>query len=256
MNEKGVVVNLLWLDESKYPDFDINIPAMAVSVWPQYILDNYGSVAEAVEGLGKEEFIVLTDKTPGMDKMANFHISISDSVGDNAIVEYIDGKMNIWHDTAYTVLTNSPEFSQQLAVNNYAKEVFGLNNLPGTNLSSDRFIRTAFYLDILPTDCDSITSLGAVLSLIRNSSVPFGISTPDKPNISTTRWRVIADNSNKRYFFESPMAPNLVWLDISDFDLSENGKVMKFDIKKNSQAAGNISPLFTESAPFRFAGLN
>ncbi len=255
MNERGVVANLLWLDESQYPAFDINTPAMAVSVWPQYILDNYASVAEAVEDLAKEDFIVLTDKVPGMDKMATFHISVSDSIGDSAILEYIDGKLNIYHDPKYKVLTNSPAFPDQLAVAKYGKEIYNLNNIPGSNLSSDRFIRTSYYLDLLPTQCDSITSVGAVLSLIRNSSVPFGISTPDKPNISTTRWRTISDNGNKRYFFESTLAPNLVWIDMTDFDFGKKGKVRKFDIKKNQNACGNISALFIETTPFRFAGL-
>ena len=255
MNERGVAANLLWLDESKYPDFDINKPAMAVSVWPQYILDNYASVAEAVEDLAKEDFIVLTDKVPGMDQMATFHISISDSIGDSAILEYIDGKLKIYHDSAYAVLTNSPEFPNQLAVNKYGKEIYNVNNIPGSNLSSDRFIRTSFYLDLLPKECDSITSLGAVLSLIRNSPVPFGISTPEKPNISTTRWLVIADNGNQRNFFESTLAPNLVWVDMDDFNFGKKGKVKKYDIKKNHNACGNISGLFVETAPFRFAGL-
>ncbi len=255
MNEKGLSANLLWLTESEYPPFDINTPAMSVAVWPQYLLDNFASVAEAVEALSDPGFIVLTDKVPGMDKQANFHVSLSDGTGDNAILEYIDGKLNVWHDPAYTVLTNSPEFSKQLAVQNYGKEVYGLNNIPGSNLSSDRFIRTAFYLDKLPVSCDSVTSVGAVLSLIRNSSVPFGISTPDKPNISTTQWRTIADNSNKRYFFESTLAPNLVWMDIADFDLSENAKPKKYTVKDNHLAAGNISALFVEAEPFGFAGL-
>ena len=50
MNEKGLVANLLYLAESEYVQplpGDKRLP-MSISVWTQYILDNYATVAEAV----------------------------------------------------------------------------------------------------------------------------------------------------------------------------------------------------------------
>src|SRR5690606_28459249 len=53
MNEKGLVANLLWLTETKYPAFekDSNKKGMSVSLWAQYALDNFATVAEAVATL-------------------------------------------------------------------------------------------------------------------------------------------------------------------------------------------------------------
>ena len=73
--------------------------------------------------------------------------------------------------------------------------------------------------------------------MIRNVSVPFGISTPGQPNISSTRWRTVADHQRKLYFFESVLTPNIFWVDIKAIDFSlEKGKVKKLDLGPNSRA--------------------
>ena len=58
MNEKGLVANMLYLAESKYPPANAGDkrPTLPISAWVQYVLDNYATTAEAVEGLRKEEF--------------------------------------------------------------------------------------------------------------------------------------------------------------------------------------------------------
>lgn len=58
---------------------------------------------------------------PDGTRMATLHLSISDADGDNAIFEYIGGELKIHHDKSYQVMTNSPVFDQQLALNDYWK---------------------------------------------------------------------------------------------------------------------------------------
>lgn len=51
MNEKGLVASLLFLPESIYSlPGDIR-PAMGISIWTQYVLDNFATVREAVDEL-------------------------------------------------------------------------------------------------------------------------------------------------------------------------------------------------------------
>lgn len=119
MNEKGLVANLLWLVESKYPEWDQTKPGLSVAAWTQYVLDNFATVAEAVAELKKESFVVIIDNMPGTARMANVHLSLSDVSGDNAIFEYVAGKLVIYHDRSYQVMTNSPTFDEQLALNKY-----------------------------------------------------------------------------------------------------------------------------------------
>ena len=108
-------------------------------------------------------------------------MSISDATGNNAILEYIDGYLEIHEGKEYKVMTNSPRYDLQLAVNDYWKEVGGLQMLPGTNRSSDRFVRASFYVDAIPQISDPKIAVPSLLSVIRNVSVPFGISTPAPP---------------------------------------------------------------------------
>jgi len=95
MNEKGLVANLLYLTESEYvtPTKDDKRRPLSISAWAQYVLDNYATVAEAVEDLRKEPFYVVTTLTPD-GKPGQLHLSISDATGDSAIFQYVGGKLN------------------------------------------------------------------------------------------------------------------------------------------------------------------
>src|SRR5690606_39498999 len=106
---------------------------VAISAWAQYVLDNFATVSEAVTALKDEPFVVVSDYVPGTTKFTTLHLSISDATGDNAIFEYIDGKLVIQHDPSYTMLTNSPVFRQPLAFHNYSQVLPGTVMLPGTN---------------------------------------------------------------------------------------------------------------------------
>ena len=78
--------------------------------------------------------------------------------------------------------------------------------LPGTNRASDRFVRASFYIDAVVQTSDPKIAVPAVMSVMRNVSVPYGISTPDKPHIASTRWRTVCDQKNRVYYFEPTLA--------------------------------------------------
>ncbi|WP_211345679.1 linear amide C-N hydrolase [Paraflavitalea soli] len=48
----------------------------------------------------------------GIDKISrlggSLHLSISDATGDNAIFEYVHGKLVVHHDKSSLIMTNSP----------------------------------------------------------------------------------------------------------------------------------------------------
>lgn len=258
MNEAGLVANVLWLVESSYPAYDGRTPGLTLAAWAQYALDNFATVQEAVDALAKQPFTIVTDKVPGENRLATLHLSLSDASGDSAIIEYIDGKQVIHHSRSYQVMTNSPVFDQQLALNEYWKQIGGNVMLPGTNRAADRFARASFYVNAIPKSEDAVEAIASVFSVIRNVSVPFGISTPDQPNISSTRWRTVADHKRKLYFFESALTPNVFWVDLTRLDFSaETGKVRRLDLGPNQTniQSGMVNDRFVERAPFRFLGL-
>lgn len=257
MNEKGLVANMLWLVESQYPKFDKNgnRKGIAVSLWAQYVLDNFATVAEAVAALQSEPFDVVTDYIPGTKKLTTVHLSLSDASGDNAIFEYIGGKLVIHHDPDYIVMTNSPTYDEQLAILKYWKDVPGTIHLPGTNRATDRYVRAHYYIQAIPQTDNTQVALASVLSVIRNCSVPYGISSPQQPEISNTKWRSICDHKNLTYYFETALTPNTLWVDLRKFNLSEKGQVRKLTLAGGEIYAGETSAKFVRSAPFQFLGL-
>ncbi len=258
MNEKGLVANLLWLGESEYPKFDPKRgkKGIAISLWAQYFLDNFATVKEAVDYVVKEPFIIVSDYIPGTERFTTVHLSISDASGDNAVFEYIKGKLVIHHSSDYNVMTNSPIFEEQLALNNYWKGISGTVMLPGTNRAADRFVRASYYINAIPQTSDTRKAVASVFSVIRNCSVPYGISSETEPNISSTRWRSVSDQKNLTYYFETVFTPNTFWVDLKEFDLSPKGKVMKLDLSNYQTYNGKANNSFKESQPFKFLGLN
>lgn len=260
VNEAGLEANLLWLAESQYPSFGKSAkPGLSISLWAQYVLDNYSNVNEAVAALEKEPFTIVTDNLPGENRLANVHLSISDATGDSAIIEYIGGKQVIHHGREYQVMTNSPSFDQQLALASYWKQIGGTIMLPGTNRAADRFARASFYINAIPKSQDPNRALASVFSVIRNVSVPYGITTPDEPNISSTRWRSVFDHKRKLYFFESALTPNTFWVDLKKIDFfAATGKTKKLDLGpvQDHTFSGDATSQFVESAPFQFLGLS
>ncbi|KFF15049.1 linear amide C-N hydrolase [Flavobacterium hydatis] len=257
INEKGLVANVLWLVESQYPKYNPQgaVKGITISAWAQYVLDNFATVKETVDELRKEDFVIVSDYIPGTTKFTTLHLSVSDALGDNAIFEYVGGKLIIHHDASYTVMTNSPLFDEQLAINKYWQSIPGTVMLPGTNRAADRYARASFYINAIPQTTDIRTSIASVFSVIRNCSVPFGISSETEPNISSTRWRSVADQKNLVYYFETAQTPNTFWIDLKKIDFNKNAPVKRLSVSKNETYAGESSGKFITTKPFTFIGI-
>lgn len=253
MNEKGLVANLLYLAESQYPRPAANDKrkAVCISAWAQYVLDNFATVAEAVEALRGESFFVMTVETPD-GHAGTVHLALSDPTGDSAIFEYLNGKLVIHHGRQYQVMTNSPAYDQQLALDTYWKQIGGTTMLPGTSRAADRFVRASFYIGVVPQTADIEQAIASCFSVIRNVSVPLGISTPGEPNIASTLWRSVSDHKNKRYYFESTSSPSVFWVDLASLNFAAGQPVRKLNVSDGSIYSGNVAPLFQLAKPYRF----
>lgn len=256
MNDAGLVANLLWLPESEYPGWDGETPALSISLWAQYMLDNFATVAEAVDHVESEAFAVVTDQVPGEDRLAALHLSLSDATGDSAIMEYVDGELVVHHSREHQVMTNSPTFDKQRALVEYWEDIGGTVMLPGTNRPADRFARARFYVDAIPRTEDRRVATASVFSVIRNVSVPHGITTPDEPHISSTRWRTVADHKDGIYYFESALMPNAFWVELEELDLEAgaDARVLRLGPDQSTVFAGDVSDQLVAADPFTFLG--
>jgi penicillin V acylase-like amidase (Ntn superfamily) len=256
VNEKGLSAHALYLAvEAAFGERNPKLEAIGIMQWVQYYLDNYATVAEAVEAQKSIAFqiepLVLPNGYPTL-----VHVSLSDKSGDSAVIEYIDGKAKIYHDKRFTVMTNEPTYDKQIENLKQYRTFGGDKPLPGERTPSDRFVRAAYYANGLPTPGSRGEGAAYMFSVIRNVSVPFGLGDPDRPNVASTIFRTVQDLTGGRYYFESTYAPNVVWIDYNNIDFSQGRPEMELQVeKKIFSLNGDVSSLLEPAKPFVF-GMN
>ena len=82
INEAGVVVELMWLNDAEYPAADARLP-VGVLEWIQYQLDTAGSVAD----------VIASDARVRIQGQIPLHYLVSDRTGAAAAIEFLGGKL-------------------------------------------------------------------------------------------------------------------------------------------------------------------
>src|SRR5690606_36698018 len=65
MNEAGLNANLLWLANAGYPEDDGATPRLSLALWAEFYLDQFATVAEAVEYTRANPMQVVSGEVPG-----------------------------------------------------------------------------------------------------------------------------------------------------------------------------------------------
>jgi len=262
INEKGLVANTLYLAESNYGSPE-GKPTLSIAAWAQYVLDNYATVKEAVAQLRREPFRIVAPVLPDGEP-AQGHLSISDPSGDSAIFEYLNGKLVIHHGKAYTVMTNSPTYDQQLALNSYWQEIGGSVFMPGTARAADRFARASYLVNAIPKAKDpalisavpqqsfAFQAMASVLGVMRAVSVPLGVTDPKLPNIASTLWRTTYDQSDRILVFDSATSPSAFWVKLDGLNLSAGQPVRRLDASGGRTYSGDVTQQFQPAQAFPF----
>lgn len=101
MNEAGLVIEQMWLQESVYPPADDRY-GLSELQWIQYQLDNCATVKEVIETDNRVRISYTS--------VATLHFLVSDAGGDAAVIEYLEGKMTVYHgrNLPYSALANCP----------------------------------------------------------------------------------------------------------------------------------------------------
>ena len=150
------------------------------------------------------------------------------------------------------VLRDGPHFEPQPKEGvTYAEKIgpadreLDLSDPPG-------FTRASFYINAIPKTSKATEAVASVFSVIRNCSVPLGISTPGQPNISSTLWRTVSDHKNLRYYFESTRSPSIFWVDLTSLDFKEGASVKRLKLSDGAILAGNAADKFEKAEAFKF----
>jgi choloylglycine hydrolase len=248
LNEKGLGVHLLYLSGTEYEPLD-QLPRVANVLWPQYILDNFQTVEEAVAHLKDFQVVSIT----ALERQWPLHLAIQDASGDSAIIEFLKGKMVVHHGLENRVLTNEPPYEEQI-VNLKRYKLFGGSlAMPGDIHPKDRFVRASSYLKTLPEPKTVAEAVFYVLGVIRNVSSPFGaLETGDEPteDIWPTRWVTVMDLTHRVYYFNATTSPNLFRIELDRLKFAKGAPVLALD-PQDPTLAGEISmKLRKAKAPF------
>jgi choloylglycine hydrolase len=215
MNDAGLVVALMWLDETVYPRDER--PALRVLEWIQYQLDNYGSVADV---LAHAEETRIGGGTP-------LHYLIADATGAAATIEYLNGGL--------VVHTGSSLPTANLTNDSYERSVAHLNrqrSMPSGASSLDRFARTAMLMrENAPTA--SVDRAFEILDRVVQRG--------------STRWSIVYDARRREISWITDMTRARKTLRMNALDLDCSAAPKMLDV--HSRFAGDVTASMDDYSP-------
>lgn len=268
MNEAGLTARTLF-----YVDGDANQSVAPDSTrkeldedhWVSFVLDNFATVADAVEAFRNEVYIVsvVGKEGSGYSYATPKHLCMADATGDSAILEITQGKLEIFHGSEFQILTNPPSYQKELE--NAAKYKNATpDELPVSWSAADRFVRADFFLRHIPKprDNDAPTAYGFMYSALASSEMPVGLPAPaedrevikkliatlqdpDETYGSSTYYQTISDLTNKHYRFKSLIAPSDTYFDFEGYNLAEGRPVRlikRIDLYAQKGWSGDVIP--------------
>jgi penicillin V acylase-like amidase (Ntn superfamily) len=215
INEKGLMVSQMWLDETRYPPADSR-PAIGILEWIQYNLDRHASVAEI---LANVEAVRPTSRYP-------IHYLVADATGDAATLEFLDGKLVVHRGPAMPVraLANSP-YADSVAAFERAKSK---GEVPATVSSLDRFVRAAV-----------LAGGGNADPIARGFEVLAAVAQP-----YFTRWSIVYDLSSAEIYFRTEGNPAIRRVALAGLDFSCDTPVRMLDV--SAGGAGDVGAAFVD----------
>jgi len=243
VNEKGLVVNLLFLDGSTYEQRNAKRPGVAFYQWPQFYLDNYTTVAEVIANLDQVQIVNTAFGEEYPDGLP-LHVALADANGASAIIEFINGAPTIHMGKQYQVMTNEPSYDEQIA-NLLRYKAFGgtIEQLPGGIQAEERFVRAAYTLKYLPKTSNAPEAVASMMSLVNNVSVPFGSPYAGVSGTYPTWYRSIIDPDARVYYVQTTITPNTFWVEMDKLNMSSPRKLPIFD----PALMGEVSDAFKEA---------
>lgn len=239
MNDQGLVMNGLFCKGSIYKEAtgSDNTPVMSLSMIVSYFLDNFATVDEVETWLKANEFGIF-GKTFDGGTVSLLHWALTDRTGTTLVMEYVDGNLTLYKGEQYRVLTNDPAIPQMTAINTYWEGVGGVNMLPGTVRSADRFVRASFFIHHVPDTFEYQEAFGAISSVMGTVSVPYGYEIEGEPNVSSTQWTSIADLFNGKYYFRFADSFGNFWIDLGRLRLNPGAPILKLDTSDHTAIMG------------------
>jgi penicillin V acylase-like amidase (Ntn superfamily) len=217
MNEAGLVIELMWLDDTEYPKPDSR-PVVDVLEWIQYQLDISANVAEVVKNA---EAVRIASPV-------KLHYLVNDKAGNSATIEFLGGNLvaHTGEKLDVSVLANDT-YEKSL---NYSKSV--PSEKAKTESSFDRFTRAAGKTKDFgakpKTEAESVNYAFDILANVAQKGA--------------TQWSIVYDQTRAKIHFRSMQSSAIKTIDARVFDYSCGGTVKIFDV--NAKETGDVTAKF------------
>lgn len=222
VNEKGVVAaELYYPNEADYAtDSVAGQKNLAPHQFIMWLLGENSSIAEIKEKIGT---ITLVDCPVALLGITvPLHFIVTDSSGETITIE-TNQKQLILKDNPIGVMANSPNLEWHLQnLNQYASikptnnpsqklgpltltpfgQGSGTFGLPGSYVSTDRFVRAAFLKYNMVTSTTMEETVNNIFHVLDSVTIPKGIDIKPDGEIDFTQYRVVMDSISSSYFLQ------------------------------------------------------
>jgi choloylglycine hydrolase len=219
MNEAGLVIELMWLDETEYPKPDSR-PVVDVLEWIQYQLDTSASVSE----------VIKNSEAVRIASPVKLHYLVNDRQGNAATVEFLGGKLvaHTGENLAVPALTNDT-YEKSF---NYSKSTAAEKARSESSL--DRFTRAAGktreFAAKPKTETEAVSYAFGILSSVAQKN--------------STQWSIVYDQKRSKIHFRSMQSQSVKTIDARAFDYTCGGAVKILDV--NVKDAGDVTAKFAD----------
>jgi penicillin V acylase-like amidase (Ntn superfamily) len=222
MNEEGLVIELMWLEDTQYPNPD-DRPSIDVLEWIQYNLDTSASTDQ----------VLRNAETIRISSAVKLHYLVNDRFGNSATIEFLHGKLvaHTGEKLPYSTLTNDT-YTRSLE---HAKR-FGAAAGEG---SLDRFSRAAARSREFETKSRS-----------EKDAVDYAFDTlANVAQKNSTQWSIVYDQRRGRVYWRTKKRSDLKSIDTTalDYSCGTPVKVIDIDIKESGDVTKRFVPYTREA---------
>ena len=224
MNEAGLAMEVLWLDETVYPPTG-NRNSIGTLQWVQYCLDSFRTVSDVVASASE-----LSISGP-----ANLHFLACDPTGNCAVIEFLDGKLIARSERTLPLaaLTNST-YTDSLE---YLNRTLGYGGEPVTPEgpgSLARYARAANGAHAVRANTSEQPPIDETFAILAD------VGQPD-----STQWSIVYELQEGRVHFKTAGNHKSRSVDLSELDLDCTADPRVLDLM--ADGSGDVT---TKLAPY------
>lgn len=252
-NEKGLVAGMFYFPNfAEFAAYDKSKAkqSLAPAEFATWLLSNFATVEEVKQHVKKVRIVPTV--LEGLGIAPPLHTLVVDASGKAIVIEPINGEL-IVHDNPVNTMTNAPTFDWHLI--NLRQYIHlsteesgsiqlgkfklgrigagsGMIGIPGDITPPSRFVRAAYFANLLPQQQTVEQGLSQVMRLMSYFFITKGmVMEKDQPSEEYTQWVSFTDLKNKRLYFSTYDNLNIRMLDMKKLKM-DSGSFRQIDINQ------------------------